>query len=434
MPKSKKGLPKISKVNTHYASRRKPPLYGMEARQSLSSVPIASTSTSNQYEVLSDMEDEEIPCQPTEANLPRKTRIPPIVITQNGFNVNSLNPIKVDGMTFKYISIGIKINFPELESYDQCLQYLKRENIEFYTHRRRNTNFKVILAGLPQTDPEVIKQELLSNHNLVTTDIQELKTSYYNVHSRLYLVSFGVGDVNLHHLNRVKSINQVIVKWMRYTRKFKGTTQCRRCLMFGHGQENCFRKIMCMLCANTTHVAENCTFNNASDNQLIVFKCGNCHAKGLPSNHKANDSSCPCKSEFESIRNRFSNQNQRNTNHRSSLQSTLNRNAREFVFQENGFPTLPNNRRSQINSEVTRRQTSLNLPMKNNGNRSSSGPSGVNSDASYSNATKRGKLLSIDEFFNIFEDALDKFYACESAADQFGLIVSLLRRAAHLNG
>lgn len=68
------------------------------------------------------------------------------------------------------------------------------------------------------------------------------------------------------------------MKWLCYSLKYKGPTQCRICLMYGHGQNGCNRKPVCMLCASTEHIFEICPFNkNESDH--VVFKCADCHAK-----------------------------------------------------------------------------------------------------------------------------------------------------------
>lgn len=415
MTNPKRGLAKVAKIKSHRVARKKAPL--------MPTTPVASTSTQNQFEALSDMDEDD-----GEETIPeystKNIKIPPVVITQCGFNISTLNPIKVPNMTFKHISIGIRISFPDFDSYDHCTQFLKNEKIEFYTHRIKNTDFKVIISGLPVTDPAIIREELLSKYNLNAVNIKELKTSYFNEHSRLYLTTFNKNEINLQQLNRIKAINQIIIKWIRYSPKHKGPSQCRKCLMFGHGQENCYRSIMCMLCASREHVQENCSFNNATDQRLINYRCGNCQEQGLPANHKANDHSCPSRSNFESIRNNQMRRKNNATNKQAS--SRLNPNASSFVYLADNFPSLPNHRASRGYAPTNTRNGNQNSSISSNTSQN-------NNSRSYSSATKQN-LLSADEFFNIFEDALQQFYACKTSADQFSLIVSFMRRAAQHNG
>lgn len=408
MPKKGNGLAKISKTkdSTRHISKKKAPLNWAQVSENSLNNPVPSTSTGNQFQILSDMEGDDEYDLPTITRnaTARKNKIPPIIITQKGFNTSLLNSIKVASMTFKYISIGVKISFSEMDCYDQCIALLKNQKIEFFTHRLKNPNFKAVLAGLPNTDPELIREELSSKYNLKAIDIRELKSSYYNENNKLYLISFEGGEVNLQLLRQVRAITQVIVKWLRYSPKFKGPSQCRRCQMFGHGQENCFRNIMCMVCASKEHMTDNCIFNHTANN-LVIFKCGNCHAKGLPSNHKANDISCPCRSDYQLIRNR---------NKSATSRQAPRENTNFSTIRAIDFPSLQSKRRQSEQIMYTPNRTP-----------------GVS--MSYSDATKQ-KLLSIDEFFNIFEDALEKFYACKTTADQFKLIVSFMRRAANHNG
>lgn len=376
-----------------------------------------------------DLEDSPGPSTSNQASLVKKTKIPPIIVTQKDFKSNVISDLNLPDITFKFISLGLKISFGNMDSYDKCIEFLSKKNIEFFTHRVKNNIFKVVLSGLPQLNTDDIKVELNSRHNLNILDVRELQTSYYNKNSRLYLISLENKDINLAQLRQIKDVNHTIVNWLRFSPKFKGPIQCRRCLMFGHGAENCHRKILCMFCASSEHASENCSFNKVPAGQVVNFNCGNCKSRGMRSNHKANDPSCPCKIEFENIRNhvRVKNSNRSHQSHQrnrvnqmtqSNLRSTtpnqnagnqsnqrshLNANAPEFTLNANQFPSLSNNRQQS---------SSQSFDFKN----------------SYANVSKN-QLLSVDEFFNVFEDALVKFYECRTAAEQIALIASLLRRA-----
>lgn len=374
----------------------------------------------NRFHPLSDMDtDNQVVFNHSPSD--KKQKIPPIIITQKEFNIGSIKNLNLPDLTFKLISLGTKISFGEKASYDNCVAFLSDNKIEFFTHRFKNNIFKAILSGLPQTDPNDIKSELSSKYNLDVTDVREIQTSYYNQNNRLYLICLNKNDITLGQLKEIKVINFTIVKWLRFSPKHKGPTQCRKCLLFGHGAENCHRNVICMFCASTLHSSDDCTFKKDPDSRTINFKCGNLQSRGLPGNHKANDPNCPCKAEYQHIRNhaRIKNSNrsnQSNRNHQRNQQSSsfhqnqsthldsnqLNANAPAFSLNDDQFPCLSGNSRPSFN------------------------PSGSNN--SYSNVTKN-QLLSPDEFFDIFNDALEKFYACKTQTDQIALIASLLRRA-----
>lgn len=374
----------------------------------------------NRFQPLSDM-DVDNPGVINRSPSDQKPKIPLIVITQKEFNIGLIKNLNLPDLTFKLISLGTRISFCEKASYEKCVTFLSENKIEFFTHRFKNNIFKAILSGLPQTDPNDIKTELSSKYNLDVTEVREIQTSYYNKNNRLYLICLNKNDITLGQLKEIKVINFTIVKWLRFSPKHKGPTQCRRCLLFGHGAENCHRNVICMLCASTQHSSDDCSFKKDPDSRTINFKCGNCQSRGLPGNHKANDQNCPCKAEYQNIRNhvRIKNSNRSNQptrnqqrNQQSSNfhqnQSThlnsnqLNANAPEFSLNDDQFPSLSRNRRPPFN------------------------PLGSNN--SYSNVTKN-QLLSPDEFFDIFNDALAKFYTCKTSTDQIALIASLLRRA-----
>lgn len=414
-------------------------------------------NVSNKFQSLADtdMDFDNSPGPSTSNQTPavKKAKIPPIVVTQGDFDSTVINELNLSDITFKFISLGLKLSFDSKDSYDKCIDFLNQNNIEFFTHRLKNNIFKVILSGLPQVNSDDIKSELNTKYNINVVDVRELQTSYFNKNSRLYLISFENSEINLTQLRQIKAVNHTIVKWLRFSPKFKGPTQCRRCLMFGHGAENCHRSISCMFCASSEHLGDQCTFNNVPVGQLVKYICGNCKSRGLQTNHKANDPNCPCKLEYQNIRNhvRVRNSNQSNrsgqlnqNNHQSiqhnqsrsnsnqsnhqgqprSNQKRLNANAPAFSLNQNQFPTLPEYHRHSTNPMTESRNSYTNATK----NRQESATSSFDFQNSYANVSKN-QLLSADEFFNIFEDALTKFYQCQSQADQFALIASLLRRA-----
>lgn len=392
----------------------------------------ARPSTSNQFECLSDMEEDDVNTNNDYSEvltkIPKVPKVPPIIITHSQFDGAILKSLNLPDINLKFISLGIKVSFKESSSFEKCIEYLKINNIEFYTHRVKDNIFKVILSGLPKTNTDDIKMELNSKYNLNVLNVRELETSYYNKHSRLYLLNLDKGDITLKELNQIKVINHTIVKWLRFSPKHKGPTQCHNCLLFGHGAENCHRGVTCMLCASSQHATANCSLNNDPDNKVIRYKCANCLSKNRPSNHRANDPNCPSKAEYQNIRNDLRIRNSKNSYRSNQFQSTQNIHINRSKQQNQNQSMRSNSNQNHLN--VNAEEFSFNtchFPSLS-GNQHHDANSSFRFNKSYSNVTKND-LFSPEEFFNIFDDALVKFYECKSKIDQIALIASLLRRA-----
>lgn len=87
-----------------------------------------------------------------------------------------------------------------------------------------------------------------------------------------------------------------------------------------------------------------CLFNNVPTNQLVAYKCGNCISRGLSANHKANDPSCPCRADYQNIRN---NVRARNSN-RSNRSNQQNSNSKTSIRDQNIH--LISNQSNHLNS------------------------------------------------------------------------------------
>lgn len=110
-------------------------------------------------------------------------------------------------------------------------------------------------------------------------------------------------------LNKIKVVNQTIVKWAPYSPKFKGF-----CTMYGHGAENRHRKKICIYCASSEHESSKCGMcpTNAKATANVsgaIFKCFSCSLQDLPSNHPATDRNCPARNKYLAIRQRMSSRN-----------------------------------------------------------------------------------------------------------------------------
>lgn len=333
---------------------------------------------------------------------------PPIVITGT-CNVNDImRELKITQYTFKRMSIGYKVMLDNEEEHAKCKTLLIAKKIEFYSHRPRgNKLLKAVLYGLPQTDVNQLKIYFNKNINLKPLDIFEMNTKNKNVHNSLYLFHFDKNDASMSDLrNKIKVINHTLIKWMPYSPKYKGPTQCRNCSMYGHGSENCHRGTICLFCASIEHSSKDCKLsankaeNNdgGNSNPNIIFKCFNCSNKKLPSNHRANDLKCPFRNEYLKLRNTINNRN---------MQYTQPKIGRAFTPEPHQFPPL-SNRIPPQNSFATHTHTyaqQVKLPHTSE------------------------DLFTTSELLQIFTGAVTKLKQCTTKLDQITIIASLLEYA-----
>lgn len=274
---------------------------------------------SNKFHVLSTDNDKRPAHTPFAKNTSenKKGTPPPIIVTGKSYadTKTILNVLSLTDYALKITAIGIKIQLENESEYDATCVYLRDEKIEHYTHKKKEEkSFKAVMYGLPQADLAELKQFFDSRLNIATNGIFEIKTKSNDPNTAIYLFHFNKKDISMEVLNKIKVVNQTIVKWAPYSPKFKGPTQCRLCTMYGHGAENCHRKKICIHCASSEHDSTKCGMcpsnANASSNvNGAVFKCFSCSAQGLPSNHPATDRNCPARNNYLDIRQKLNNRN-----------------------------------------------------------------------------------------------------------------------------
>lgn len=325
-------------------------------------------------------------------DIPKTSRPPPIVIDiKHNFRSIQQN-LQSEKLKFKQMRTGTKIFTQNMEEYNELLSKLKEQNTEFYTHRTKDDReFKVFLYGLPKIATDDILRDLKSR-NLEPSEVKEIKTKYSNDDNAAYTVVFKKSSVTLRELKKVKFICRTEIQWKQYRRENKDhPTLCWKCLMYGHGGQNCYRSKACMICANTDHLSKDCPF----DKEATAVKCFNCIKNKKPAAHRANDPKCPSRAEYLNIR---ANSQLRNTRQRQP----------QFSLDENSFPLL-----SRDYKEV---QSNPSFSTRNK--------------PTYSDVITGGDdLFSIEELFDIFQNAVQQLNRCNSKREQIGVIVSLLQYA-----
>jgi hypothetical protein len=154
---------------------------------------------------------------------------------------------------------------------------------------------------------------LLKDQSIEPQDIKPLRLRETNsyVNQSVYLLYFEAGKVKLAELQKVKTINNLIVRWEQYQpRSFDQMPQCRKCQMYGHSSVNCNMPTRCLVCADA-HVTDDCSKkkkravlehmisqNEQPDRSFI--KCANCNG-----NHTANFRGCIARQTYKQIQQRY---------------------------------------------------------------------------------------------------------------------------------
>lgn len=227
------------------------------------SVKRAMLLQANRFHVLSTDSDKRPAHTPFVKNTDenKKGRPPPIIVTGKTYAETKtvLDVLSLTDYALKITAIGIKIQFDNDKDYSATCVYLRDEKIEHFTHKKKEEkSFKAVMYGLPKTDLAKLKQFFDTRLNINTNGIFEIKTKSNDPNSAIYLFHFNKKDISMEVLNKIKVVNQTIVKWAPYSPKFKGPTQCRLCTMYGHGAENCYRKKICIYCASSDHESAKC--------------------------------------------------------------------------------------------------------------------------------------------------------------------------------
>lgn len=341
-----------------------------------------------------------------QAAAPKTYTTRPIVITDERVNkmdalMELINAAKLEGEYFKkFTSLGVKISFLKDKDYDSFSAILIAQEVEHYSFKPRAQNtFKAIMSGLLKTSTEQIKSEFGTLYNITVINIIDLNENKQTAYG-LYLIEFK-SDMNLKTLKDVRYIDHTVISWRRYSPRNKGPTQCRRCGIYGHGQNNCHRKLVCIACAQD-HLLSDCPFG-AEQNKTatgVVFKCFSCAANKKQANHRADDPNCPSRSEYLAIRQRITQKNSRSNQ------------PKQVVPTKQAFPRLnPNSQ--QMPQNVVR-------PLISYADISASTPmTSVNEN-----------LFTIDELFDIFCAHVDQFNSCKTKMDQIKVVASLLKYGA----
>lgn len=323
------------------------------------------------------------------------TTTAPIVITddkrtEDGVFTGWLTAAALEGEYYrKHTGMGIKVSFAKTTDYVKFAKVLVDNNVEHFSYRsKEDKTFKAVMAGLPKMDSLIVKTELKQSYNIDALSIVDMNTKNQSQYG-LYLIEFCC-EINLKTLQNVKYIDHTVINWRRYTPRPNGPTQCRRCGLYGHGQTNCNRKMVCIACAGDHGVSE-CPYKDKEN--AVVFKCFNCVANKKKSDHRADDPRCPSRNEYLAIRQRITEKNSRSSARNTPQMQPAPKPATASVPKQSSAP------RTQVSYADI-------CSGANNGNQD---------------------LFSVDELFDIFCQHLEQINKCRTKMDQMKVIVSLLK-------
>lgn len=281
-----------------------------DAGASSSNTTPAVIPTYNEFDVLSEDDEDDIPldsdlqASPVEdQNKTKKVRLPPIHIVDTLFStVDTLLLDNDISFTMKVSKTSVRVIHTEKTEFEKTLKILKSNNINFFTYDLyENSPVKIVLQGLPLVANASLLRKFARAKLQQPKEVKLLsKAITVTGEHALYLLMFDRGSVKLQDLRKVKFLDGFGVTWRYYTKRPTDAAQCHRCQKFGHGSRNCNLPPKCVKCGES-HLTEGCALprkaslaenDNAKLHKASV-KCANCQG-----NHTANFRGCTARKNY----------------------------------------------------------------------------------------------------------------------------------------
>lgn len=377
----------------------------------------------------------------------KRQRIPPIIMpgVERSVVNNQLKFCKITNYRLKMTSVGTNVFLDTAEDHKRFRKLLDDSKVEYFTHDLpEEKHTRVVLKGLDNMDPNDVAKELEAMEvKPVDIRMQIPKQKRYTNHAN-FIVSYKRGDVNLKKVYAIRSLFHTMVRWEPYRSNFNGPTQCRRCLMPGHGTRHCTLRPNCAYCAGP-HISEECdemgkaidehkekkkADGKPEENSIALndfpAKCFNCVKNGFKNtDHIALSAKCPSKQHFAQL--------QRQLSTKSSPQQQ--RQKPKFAVQQNAFPPLPpsnngiafrgqqssghNPQPGLSTSRSNHQPMNFSQHMRNPSlpSKFPDPPNEINIDPS--------ELFSFDEIMNLVNELLIDISNCSTRKEQFQVITRL---------
>lgn len=405
-------IPKRSQLDSLYsATMPRSPIQtsaGVSTQNRFSVLNQASTSKSNTSTVLPN-------------NIQKKNRIPPIVTLDISLNVivKMMSDLHINKKNYliKYMSIGTKISLDNNNNFQIVKDYLKAIKTPFFTHDiDAEKTKKFVLSGLHDIQTSEIKL-LLAEQNIKCLDVKKMNTK--SDYKCLYIVYFDDKTMKLDTLQKIKSLDNIIVKWSNYIVAKNGPTQCNNCQLYGHGIKNCNLPTRCLLCGGP-HNKANCTHAN-DDVDDFTPKCCLCNGS-----HQSNSSDCP-------HRNKYIQMRQTTSGRFKKTPINPGFNNQQHLLDNRSFPNLSLPKQSLQSTWSSTVMTSQPKPPAVTQPQRAQSPqpstSGThnkyNPQHSSLNNQLNTELFSIDELITISNTLIMELSKCKTRADQYNVLTKL---------
>lgn len=188
---------------------------------------------------------------------------------------------------------GVRIYPTDYEVHPLICQTLYDNEIGQYTHDLHPfKKFRAVLSGMDVFSTEELTVMIQEAVGVTPICITSTNSKY----NPIYFVDFKADETNLKSLSEIRTIGYYHVQWRAYINKRSGPTQCTTCAAFGHGQKNCSRVTVCLLCADA-HSMYDCQLYQSKDDKISsqLHRCINCERASLDAKHPANSPTCPCR-------------------------------------------------------------------------------------------------------------------------------------------
>lgn len=352
-------------------------------------------------------------------NKNNKIIITPIIIqniTENKLR-DILKELNINKFLIKLCSIGIKISLHNQLDYNNLRKHLTDTNTEHFTYRSPSEKIlKVILNGLPKKiNTDEIKQVLTDNEYTnkdINSDdiieITELNPKEGLMQNGLYLIKFNANNIKFRIIQKIKSLNHIIVSFRIHTPRKISPTQCRRCGMYGHGTSYCYKILRCLKCGDP-HDTLQCKVSD------VNLKC--CLCQG---NHMANSPNCPKLKEYILIQENVKIKRNIKSNNINNIRGSSIRPPPNLLNAEK-FPELSSPRPTQMhqawNSIFNNKPTNSNYSVNQNKLDAANVSRQVNST--------KDSLFTYEEILTLVSDMVSSLSVCKTKAEQFTVLTRL---------
>lgn len=193
-----------------------------------------------------------------------KPVIPPPIMIENVRlsvlieKIRKLENINQENISYKLTRGFIKILTKDKDTFDKVLDHCRTNELIGFSHsHKEERQVRFCMYGLPATDVALIATEL-NKFKLQPTKIRLLYQNKDYPDEAIHVLYFSKSQkITLEDFRQVTGLFGVRTRFQYFRNKESQLTQCSNCQKFGHGTQHCFRKPVCVRCAEG-HKSKEC--------------------------------------------------------------------------------------------------------------------------------------------------------------------------------